>query len=79
MPSEHFLVFKNIPNKIKNFQKEWANLNNYLQSINGGSGSWGDGFEIGIAAQKAGITDIVEITHWEWSQVLGLGFNGNKK
>lgn len=79
LPSEHFLIFKNIPDKIKKFQLEWSNLNNYLQSINGGYGSWGDGFEIGIAAQKAGITNIVEITHWEWSRVMGLTFNGNKK
>lgn len=79
LPSEHFLVFKNTPDKIKNFHKEWSNLNSYLQSINGGNGSWGDGFEIGIAAHKAGIRDIVEIQHWEWSQVMGLVFNGNKR
>ena len=78
LPSEHFLVLKNNPIKIKSFYKEWSDLNSYLQSINGGNGSWGDGFEIGISAQKAGIIDIVEITHWEWSQVLGLVFNGNK-
>jgi hypothetical protein len=79
LPSEHFLVLRNDPVKIDSFYKEWSALNFYLQSINGGNGSWGDGFEIGIAAQKAGITDVVEITHWEWSQVLGLNFNGNKK
>ena len=79
LPSEHFLVLKNDPVKIKSFYQEWSNFNFYLQSINGGNGSWGDGFEIGISAQKAGITDVVEITHWEWSQVLGLNFNGNKK
>lgn len=79
LPSEHFLIFKNDQMKIKNFQKEWSILNDYLQSINGGNGSWGDGFEIGIAAQKAGINNIAEITHWEWSQVLGLSFNGNKQ
>jgi hypothetical protein len=79
LPSEHFLVLRNDPVKIQSFYKEWSGLNSYLQSINGGGGSWGDGFEIGIAAQKAGITDVVEITHWEWSQVLGLNFNGNKK
>lgn len=79
IPSEHFLIFKNIPNKIQAFQREWANLNNHLQSINGGNGSWGDGFEIGISAQKAGITNIVEISHGEWHQILGFEFNGNKK
>ena len=79
IPSEHFLIFKNIPEKIKSFQREWSKLNDHLQSIDGGEGSWGDGFEIGIAAQKAGITEIVEITHNDWSQVLGLSFNGHKE
>jgi hypothetical protein len=79
LPSEHFLIIKNNPIKVRNFQKAWSELNNYLQSINGEYGSWGDGFEIGIAAHKAEITDIVEITHWEWSQILGLSFNGNKQ
>lgn len=79
LPSEHFLILKNNPEKIKCFCDEWSNLNSYLQSINGGNGSWGDGFEIGIAANKAGMTKIVEITHWQWSQVMGLIFNGHKK
>lgn len=79
LPSEHFLVFRNDPTKIKSFYNEWSNLNFYLQSINGGNGSWGDGFEIGIAANKAGITQILEITQGEWNQIMGLVFNGNKK
>lgn len=79
LPSEHFLIFKNNPSKIRKFFEEWSKLNSHLESLNGGNGSWGDGFEIGLSANKAGITNILEISQGEWNQVMGLVFNGNKK
>lgn len=76
LPSEHFLVIKN-NEKLNIFQKEWEKLDKYLQSISGGHGSWGDGFEIGISAALADMS-MKEVSNYEWTQVLGLVFNGNK-
>lgn len=78
LPSEHFLIFKNDTDKIEKFHRKWKELNNYLQSINGSGGSWGDGFEIGISARYSGFHKVIEISQGEWSSVLGFKFNGNK-
>lgn len=78
LPSEHFLILKNDVTKIKRFYDKWKELNNYLQSINGSGGSWGDGFEIGISARYAGFHKTIEISHGIWDGILGFKFNGNK-
>jgi hypothetical protein len=78
LPSEHFLIFKNDPIKIKNFHLKWKELNDYLQSINGSGGSWGDGFEIGISARHSGFHQTIEVSQGYWQGVLGFRFNGNK-
>lgn len=78
LPSEHFLVLKNEPEKIKRFQQKWEELNNYLQNKKGEGGSWGDGFEIGISARYAGYEKFFNISASMWKEVLGLEFNGNK-
>lgn len=78
LPSEHFLILKNTPDKIGVFAKEWKTLNEFLQNKNGLGGSWGDGFEIGISARKAGFTETFNISSGIWSEVLGIRFNGNK-
>ncbi len=78
LPSEHFLIFKNTPEKITIFAEEWKLLNEFLQNKNGSGGSWGDGFEIGISARKAGFTETFNISSGIWSEVLGIRFNGNK-
>ena len=78
LPSEHFLILKNDALKIKNFYKRWKELNDYLQSINGSGGSWGDGFEIGISARHSGFHKTVEISHGNSQEILGFKFNGNK-
>lgn len=78
LPSEHFLIFKNEKNKIQNFANKWKEMNDYLQSINGSGGSWGDGFEIGISARYAGFHNTKEVSHDSWSQILGFKFNGHK-
>jgi len=78
LPSEHFLILKNIPNKIRKFQQRWLEQDTYLQSIKGSGGSWGDGFEIGISARYAGLNDYVEIEQGLSITILGFHFNGNK-
>ncbi len=78
LPSEHFLILKNNENKIRKFYDKWKELNDYLQSINGEGGSWGDGFEIGISARCAGFHQPIEINQGAWDGILGFKFNGNK-
>ena len=78
LPSEHFLILKNEENKIRKFYDKWKELNDYLQSINGEGGSWGDGFEIGISARCAGFHQPIEINQGAWDGILGFKFNGNK-
>jgi hypothetical protein len=78
LPSEHFLIFKNNPEKLKLFSEKWKEMSNHLQSTNCDSCSWGDGFEIGISARFAGFHDTIEINHGDWKDVLGFKFNGNK-
>lgn len=78
LPSEHCLVFKNIPDKITKFAYKWQHLNNILQNKNGGGGAWGDGFEIGISARYAGLNNIFPLSPFYWKDTLGFQFNGNK-
>jgi hypothetical protein len=78
LPSEHFLIFKNISSKIKLFQEKWQEQNDYLQTKGLNVESWGDGFEIGIAARYAGFTNILEMNSSYWQEILGFRFNGNK-
>ena len=78
LPSEHFFILKNDPEKIKKFQEKWEEQNYYLQNKKGVGGSWGDGFEIGISARYAGFENIMEMNPYYWSEILGFKFNGNK-
>lgn len=78
LPSEHFIILKNIKDKVEKFQQKWLEQDTYLQSINGEGGSWGDGFEIGISARYAGLNKYVEIDQGVWDGILGFKFNGNK-
>lgn len=78
LPSEHFLIFKYDKEKLKKFQEKWKEMNDYLQSINGDGGSWGDGFEIGISARYAGFHKTIEVNHGAWNGTLKFVFNGNK-
>jgi hypothetical protein len=78
LPSEHFLIFKYDKEKLKKFQEKWKEMNDYLQSINGDGGSWGDGFEIGISARYAGFHKTIEVNHGAWNGTLKFIFNGNK-
>jgi hypothetical protein len=78
LPSEHFLIFKYEIEKLKKFQERWKEMNDYLQSINGYGGSWGDGFEIGISARYAGFHNTIEVSQGIWNGILGFIFNGNK-
>jgi hypothetical protein len=78
LPSEHFLILKNDPEKITKFQQKWEEMNDFLQMKNGEGGSWGDGFEIGISSRYAGMTKIRHTSQGDWDGILGLKFNGNK-
>lgn len=78
LPSEHFLILKNDPTKVKKFQQKWEEMDYYLQSKNCTSCSWGDGFEIGIAARYAGYHKTINLNPGYWKIKLGLEFNGNK-
>lgn len=77
LPSEHFFGFKYDKNKLTRFYKKWRELNYQLQSVEGAQ-SWGDGFEIGVAAFYAGYKNSFEFTFTDQQLLLGLEFNGNK-
>jgi hypothetical protein len=78
LPSEHFLIFKYNKEKLDMFSNKWSELNSIMQSQNGGNGSWGDGFEIGISAKYAGYDNMVELYWGDLQTNFGFIFNGNK-
>lgn len=78
LPSEHFLIFKNNPIKLKLFSEKWKEMSDHLQSTGCDVCSWGDGFEIGISARYAGFHNTLEVSHGYWQNILGFKFNGNK-
>jgi hypothetical protein len=79
LPSEHFLIFKYNKEKLDMFSNKWSELNSIMQSQNGGNGSWGDGFEIGISAKYAGYDNMVDLHSGDLQNHFGFVFNGNKK
>jgi hypothetical protein len=76
LPSEHFLIISNEEGKVKKFQEKWQEYDEYLQVKNGLGGSWGDGFEMGIAARYAGLHKTHDTNLW--NTLFGFKFNGNK-
>jgi hypothetical protein len=78
LPSEHFLIIKNDPQKITLFVNKWKQMNFYLQSKNGNGGSHCDAFEIGISLRSAGLNDIYNMSYGVSTIDLGFKFNGNK-
>lgn len=78
LPSEHFLIFKYNKEKLNKFTQKWEELNYILQTQNGGNGSWGDGFEIGISAKFANYNNTFDMQHGDLETVFGFLFNGNK-
>ena len=79
LPSEHFLIFKYNKEKLEKFSNKWCELNSILQSKNGGDGSWGDGFEMGISARYAGYNNMFDLPHGNLEHDFGFIFNGNKE
>jgi len=79
LPSEHFLILKNVPNKIKTFADNWCEMNTFLQNKNGEGGSHCDAFEIGISLRKAELNDMFDMSYGDTVTILGFEFNGNKK
>ncbi len=78
MPSEHFFILKNDPKKIKVFYFTWKMLNALSEQLKDKNhGTWGDGFEIGIAAKNANYT-AVSVGGDIQAHVFGINFNGNK-
>jgi len=77
LPSEHFFGFKYDKNKLTKFYKKWRELNYQLQLVEEAR-SWGDGFEIGVAAFYAGYINSFEFSYTDQQLLLGLEFNGNK-
>lgn len=78
LPSEHFLIFKYDKEKLDRFSYKWGELNSIMQSMNGGNGCWGDGFEIGISARYAGYNNLIDLYPGELQTKFGFVFNGNK-
>lgn len=78
LPSEHFLIFKYNKEKLEKFAYKWGELNSILQNQDGGNGSWGDGFEIGISAKYAGYDNIFDLHFGDLQTQFGFIFNGNK-
>lgn len=78
LPSEHFFGFKYDKVKLNLFYEKWRELNFLLQKDPVDNRSWGDGFEIGIAAFHAGYTNVYDLEFGRQLTVLGLEFNGNK-
>jgi hypothetical protein len=79
LPSEHFLIFKYNKEKLETFANKWSELNGIMQSQNGGNGSWGDGFEMGISAKYAGYDNLYDLNYGDLQNHFGFFFNGNKK
>jgi hypothetical protein len=79
LPSEHFLIFKYDKQKLELFANKWSELNSIMQSQNGGNGSWGDGFEIGISAKFAGYDNMFDLHSGDLQTQFGFIFNGNKR
>ncbi len=79
LPSEHFLIFKYDKEKLDRFAIKWAELNSILQNKNGGDGSWGDGFEMGISANYAGYDNMCDLPSGDLENYFGFFFNGNKE
>jgi hypothetical protein len=79
LPSEHFLIFKYNKEKLEIFANKWSELNGIMQSQNGGNGSWGDGFEMGISAKYAGYDNLYDLNYGDLQNHFGFFFNGNKK
>ena len=78
LPSEHFLIFKYNKEKLEKFAYKWGELNSILQNQDGGNGSWGDGFEIGISAKYAGYDNMFDLHFGDLQTQFGFIFNGNK-
>jgi hypothetical protein len=78
LPSEHFLIFKYNKEKIQNFANKWRDFNYQLQELDGGYGSWGDGFEIGISAKYAKYDSTYNLSFGDLETKFGFKFNGNK-
>jgi hypothetical protein len=79
LPSEHFLIFKYNKEKLEKFATKWGELNLILQNKNGGDGSWGDGFEMGISAKYAGYDNMYDLPPGNLEHDFGFIFNGNKE
>lgn len=78
LPSEHIFGFKYNKVKLEAFYNKWRELNYILQQEPTKHQSWGDGFEIGIAAYTAGYTEVYDVEYGIQQTVLGFQFNGNK-
>lgn len=78
LPSEHYFILKNDPERVKMFYERWSQLNDELQKLNGGNGSWGDGFEIGLSANYANFNKILNQGYSTFEVDFGMLFNGNK-
>lgn len=79
LPSEHFLILKNVPNKVSKFAEHWASMNKILEKKNGIGGAHCDAFEIGISLNEANFEKIYDIQFGDSMTILGFIFNGNKK
>ena len=79
LPSEHFLIFKYNKEKLEKFSYKWGELNSIMQNQDGGNGSWGDGFEIGISAKYARYDNMFDLHSGDLQSQFGFIFNGNKK
>jgi len=71
IPSEHIFFGKYDKKILNKFHEYWQIMNSHLQEKDF-MNTWGDGFEIGISANYAG----VELNEFAWGQYLT--FNGNK-
>ena len=75
LPSENYLVIKNNQRKVQAFYESWGHLNYRLQKSESFAGAHHDGFEIGIAAQEAGLT-ICNLRNY--TLPFSMEYNGRK-
>jgi len=78
LPSEHFFGFRYNKQKLNTFYIKWRELNYQLQATGGTNKSWGDGFEIGVAAYAAGYHNSYDLDFGRQQTILGFQLNGNK-
>lgn len=71
MPAEYLLLFYNKDKKLVKFYENWKWFHDYLISKETTSGTWAEGFEIGVSAFRSGFVPYdISFSHPVWTKVF---------